>query len=224
MIELNPKTEANITNTKFLQEAQPKKDLKFKLTKMQIKNLVKQTLSNSFAQAIIALIDTQNKILKIFLFLCVILSSGLASYLVIELIITYLTYPVLTSTRTLFETPTLFPKITICNQNPFITQYAFEFVRNRSLIISPKLNIFDSNQTSSLSYISKVETFKKINAASLQIMNSLTDENRLKLAHSIDDLMAFCSFNSNYLIHKFLILVDRPVILSIKNRCIILSK
>jgi len=216
MIELNPMTEANVTNTKFLQEAQPKKDSKFKLTKMQIKTLVKQTLSNSFAQAIIALIDTQNKILKIFLFLCVILSSSLAAYLVIELIITYLTYPVLTSTRTLFETPTLFPKITICNQNPFITQYAFEFVRNRSLIISPKLNIFDSNQTSGLSYISEVEIFRKINGASLQIMNSLSDENRLKLAHSIDDMIAFCSFNSNYLIQKlrFLILVDRSVMVS----------
>jgi hypothetical protein len=89
-------------------------------------------------------------------------------------------------------------------------------VRNRSLIISPKLNIFDSNQTSSLSYISEVEIFKKINGASLQIMNSLSDENRLKLAHSIDDMIAFCSFNSNYFIQKlrFLILVDRSVMVS----------
>ena len=83
MIELNPMTEANITNKKFLQEAQPKKDSKIKLIKMQIKTLVKQTLSNSFAQAIIALIDTQYKILKIFLFLCVILSSSL-TIIVIE--------------------------------------------------------------------------------------------------------------------------------------------
>ena len=127
-----------------------------------------------------------------------IVTSGLAAYLVIEGILTYLTYSVLTSTRTIFETPTLFPKITICNQNPFITDYATEFIKNRSLIITPNMSIFDLNYTLNLNYSQKLKLFGKIGSASMQIISSSISSNdkKLKISHSFDDILAYCRFNS----------------------------
>ena len=190
-----------------LQKSQPKKENsleKNELIHMQIKELIKEKLYNSFAQAIIAFFATRNKILKLCIFLFVIVSSGLAAYLVISAILTYLTYPVLTSTRTLFETPTLFPKITICNQNTFITEYALEWIKMNSLEIPPHTDIFNSSQTFNLNYTEKINLVDKINSASLQIMSSLDmyDDMRLKMAHSFDDILAGCSFNSKSIIKK----------------------
>ena len=180
--------------TKSLQELRPIKSN----NNQSMYELFKGKLCNSFAQAIIAFIETRNKILKIFILTFVIVSSGLAAYLVIEGILTYFTYSVLTSTRTLFETPTLFPKITICNQNPFITNYATEFIRNRSLIIPPKMNIFDLNYLLNLNYSEKVKLFEKVGSASMQIISSSISSNdkKLKISHSFDDILAYCRFNS----------------------------
>jgi hypothetical protein len=59
---------------------------------VKIKNLIKETLYNSFAQAIIKIIETPYYILKIFLFIFVIASSGICSFLIIELILNYYMY------------------------------------------------------------------------------------------------------------------------------------
>ena len=76
----------------------PKNNVKNKL-----KYLIKETLYNSFAQAIIKIIETPYYTLKMFLFIFVLASSGLCSYLIIELILNYFSYGVSTTSRTLYE-------------------------------------------------------------------------------------------------------------------------
>jgi hypothetical protein len=93
--------------------------------KEEIEKLLKERLYNSFAQALIKLFSTPYLTLKIILALFSLSSSGLASYLVIQSIFAYLTYGVSLSSRTIFETPTLFPKVTFCNLNPLTTEYAY---------------------------------------------------------------------------------------------------
>ena len=83
-------------------------------------------------------------IIKIFLFICLIVSSGFCSYLIIELIMGYYSYGVLTAMRTLYETPVTFPKVTICNANPFTTQYAVEFLKKINRKNSQKKKIFEA--------------------------------------------------------------------------------
>jgi hypothetical protein len=92
--------------------------------------LVQEILYNSLSQAIIKIIYSPNLILKIFLIISVLVSSCFASYFVIHAFICYFTYGVSTMTRTIFETPTLFPKVSICNSNQFTTKYAFELKQN----------------------------------------------------------------------------------------------
>jgi len=95
-----------------------------------IKATFKDRLYNSLAQAIIKVFLTPYVVVKIFLILFVLGSSGLASYLVIQSIMTYFTYGVSTTSRIINETPTLFPKITFCNVNKFQTQFAFNLTHN----------------------------------------------------------------------------------------------
>ena len=97
-----------------------------------IKSLIKETLYNSLAQAIIKIKETPYLTLKTFLLICVLALSGLCSYLIIELFLNYFSYGVNTTSRTLYETPVIFPKITIFDLNPFTTQYAMEFLKEIS--------------------------------------------------------------------------------------------
>ena len=97
-------------------------------TRKTMEHLLKDILFTSLSHSILKLFLTRHLILKIFLFIFILVTSGLASYLVIQSVMTYFTYEVSTKSRTIFETPTLFPKVTFCNVNRFTTQYAFQLL------------------------------------------------------------------------------------------------
>lgn len=93
--------------------------------KEKIKALIKERLYNSFAAALIKLISTPHLILKLLLGVFALGSSGLASYMVVQSIFSYLDYGASSTSRTIYESPTLFPKVTFCNVNKYATQYAY---------------------------------------------------------------------------------------------------
>ena len=85
---------------------------------------------NSLAQAIIKIVLSPFLLIKCILFLFVLVSIGLTSYLVISSILTYFTYGVSTTSRTIYETPTLFTKVTFCNANFVTTKYGFDVIQS----------------------------------------------------------------------------------------------
>ena len=76
----------NINQIAISQDSEENSDTATNANQSKIKCLIKGTLYNSTAQAIITIKETPCLTLKCFLFVCVILSSGLCSYLIIELI------------------------------------------------------------------------------------------------------------------------------------------
>ena len=91
----------------------------------EIRSILKEAFETPWFKAIVKLIYSPHFILKIFLFIYLGASTGYASYLTIQSIMSYLEYGVSTISRTYYETPTDFPKVTFCNVNPHQTQYAF---------------------------------------------------------------------------------------------------
>jgi len=118
----------------------------------EVRSLIKETLYNSAAQAIVKIYESPFFTVKTFLLASVLVSSGLCSFLILELIVSYLSYGVVTVSRTLYETPALLPKVTICNVNPFTTQYALEFIRKINKELSPNISIFDEEAMSRLRF------------------------------------------------------------------------
>ena len=87
-----------------------------------IETMMKEVLYNSLAQACIKIYQTKHFKLKIFLLMSIIILNCLAFYMVVQSIRSYFDYEVITTSRTIYETPTLFPKVTICNQNMLQTE------------------------------------------------------------------------------------------------------
>jgi hypothetical protein len=92
----------------------------------KIISLLKEVLYNSLAQAIIKIALTPYTVLKIILFLFALGTCGFASYLIRSSLLTYASYCVSTRSRSIYETPTLFPQVTFCNYNSFATKYAYD--------------------------------------------------------------------------------------------------
>jgi hypothetical protein len=156
----------------------PKKTLEFCAglvinRQAQIKILLKEVLYNSTAQAVLKIFFTRSKLIKFIWIICLALTLSTCAPLLIRNFMSYFSYEVITTSRTIFETPTLFPKVTICNRNLFTTKYAFELL-------------------SSSNYTDVV--YKMYN-------NYFNESERNKLTHEFGDILLACNFNGQICTH-----------------------
>ena len=166
--------------------------------KPEVKDILKDILYNSTAQAIFKITQTPHLTVKLFLLVCVVGSSGASSYFVIKSVLNYFSYEVNTITRKLFETTVKFPKVTICNYNQFTTVHALEFLKGINYNISPNISIFDENQLKKLTRQEKGDLIKQINRLAFATMldRNFPVVNKTKFGHSIEDILLDCSFNN----------------------------
>jgi len=132
-----------------------------------VMRLVKETLYNSAAQALLKIYETPSKIVKLFWCVCLLGACSLCAYFVVESLVLFFSYEVSTKTRTYTETSSLFPKVTICNKNVFTTKYAFDFANGL-----------------------------KYDEVLWRINTKLNVTQREKLTHSFEDTLLACSFNA----------------------------
>ena len=160
-----------------------------------MKQLLKEVLYNSIAQAILKIIWSPNKVIKVFLTASVLVSSGLSGFLVIQSILSYFKYEVITMTRTIYEMPTLYPKVTICMTSKYMSKNALDFLREINHQVEPTVDVFDSQTFNKLSYDNKTNILNKISEeANYQLLN-LTDDKKRSLSHSLKDILLYCQFN-----------------------------
>jgi hypothetical protein len=169
---------------------------------MPLKNdeklLLKEILYNSLCQAVIRLVQSPHLPLKLFLFIFIGLSNVLAAYYIIGSILSFLSFEVVTTTRTIYETPTLFPKITICNRNRFQTEFTLEFLKELNKKINPNASLFNIEQMLNFNSSFKTDLMEKvITKANGIIKNDFTDYQRKQLGLDINDILMSCKFDAN---------------------------
>ena len=156
----------------------------------RINVILKANLNNEMAQAILKLFETnQHLTVKLIIFLFVIATSCLSSFLTIQSCLSYLSFEVITTTRTIPEVPTIFPKITFCNLNPFTHSNSIEFFKD-----------LNENSDENLSYKEKYGLWHGLYNKGLVNMNKLrfTNFTLIKhLSHNFEDILLSCRFNQN---------------------------
>jgi chaperonin GroEL (HSP60 family) len=85
----------------------------------------------------------------------------------------YFSYEVITTSRTVFVFPMVFPKVTLCNLNLYTSEYAVEFLRKINKNLMTNLDVFDKNQMSNISYENTSKLITDIFAQAFLQMNSL---------------------------------------------------
>jgi len=87
----------------------------------------------------------------------------------------YLSYGVSTTSRSLYETPSVFPKITICNANPFTTRYAINFLKEFNKEVNLYIDIFNEEQMNRMDFYSKFDFLRVFNIKAIYKMNGLNE-------------------------------------------------
>ena len=147
-------------------------------------DLLKQYMTNEMFSALFHAYETPHFILKLFLVIFLLIAYALAAYTTIDLIMSYLDFGVSTTTRTLYEVPAIFPKITFCNQNMFTTRYAYEFLQNHTSIVKD----IDIRFLELLNYIFERNLFGAL-------IETETEFIRKKFSHEFSDVLLSCKFN-----------------------------
>ncbi len=162
-----------------------------------IMDYLKENIRTELFEVLLKVIHTPNIFLKVYLFIFVLISSSLAAYTVVESLLNYFDHQVITTSRTIYETPTLFPKVTFCNTNMFTSEYGFELFKNASKQVSPNLNILNDTETFNLKTDEKIDIFLKIFLIMSGIVNNkyYSDENKKRIAHNLEDILIDCKFN-----------------------------
>jgi hypothetical protein len=184
---LLPPTISTDTKKKDAEEKKDKKDEeKGQKEKYEsLMDLLKEHLTNEFYSAILIVCEAEHLVLKIFLTLFTLVALGLSAYTTIELIMSYLQYDVITTSRTIYETPSVFPKVTFCNLNPFTTLNSLSYVNQ----------LFSDSMLTNLSYLSKSYAVAPINLGIQGLISQKSSETKKALGHSLDDVLIGCKFN-----------------------------
>ena len=138
-------------------------------------------------------IYTPQLVLKLYLLIFVLVTSGLASYTVVQSFMSYFAYEVTTVSRTLLETPTLFPKVTICNLNMFTSEHAFHFLKK--LDSQASHGLFDSPANLTYDESSSMASMLYFKAKCIVNGKHLSEQQKKTLAHSLDEILLSCTFD-----------------------------
>jgi len=152
--------------------------------------MLKENLSCEMFHFALNIFYSPHLVLKIVFALSLLLAYGLASYTTITLILTYLEYGVITTIRTINETPADFPKVKICNKIPFTTKYAYEFLSQSNLFNMSEINkTLNGDRTVAIQYFARLRS-----ALFGQIQNFSTEQKR-SLSHDLNDTLLSCLFS-----------------------------
>jgi hypothetical protein len=130
-----------------------------------------------------------SKIIKSIWLFCFTLSAVVCAFVIYRNVSEFLDHDVITNIRVIDESQSVFPTITFCNLNPFVTQSAYNLMRN--------LSENDSNQSNFSSTREKLDVlFSRVQTA-LFLANKpeYGDENRKLLGFRLEDMLLFCHFN-----------------------------
>ncbi|CAF0894771.1 unnamed protein product [Brachionus calyciflorus] len=95
-----------------------------------IKKIIINWALNTTAHAFGNIIRAQSIIIRIIWTICLLASTAYCFYLIIQTIVLYTKYEVNTRLNLVYETPTKFPAVTICNLNTFNADFSKESIED----------------------------------------------------------------------------------------------
>ena len=160
-----------------------------------LKHLLKETLTGEMSHAVLEVFYSPHYLIKAHLVLFLVITFSLASYSTLSLILNYLEYGVTTTTRTINETPVEFPKITICNINPFTSAYGFSFLRDLN-IQNFGFDLFEIDWNAVPQYSETYYFYAfRLYYIGIAVASKLNKTQQRMLSHTLEEVLFICKFN-----------------------------
>jgi hypothetical protein len=156
----------------------------------ECKTIVHDTACESTSHGIPHIFKRENLIIKTFWILCTLAATGVCAWLVTKSVTDYLNYETVTVAQVIDEVPTLFPVVSICNKNPFTTNFSFQYV-------DQFFNDYDMEELESELAVSYTDTLNKLRYQLAVILRdkNVTDDQRKAMGLQMDDMLFMCLYN-----------------------------
>lgn len=148
----------------------------------KIKCACKEWIKDSTSHGFPRIFKTNRVMLKILWIFFVLLSTATCAFIITKAVMDYLDFNVTTKLRLVSQIPIVFPVVTICNANPFVTNSSRIFVQQ----LLGKYNV-----TNILENLEWYRYLFLVNAANPNLDLSI----KKSFGLSLDDLIISCSFN-----------------------------
>ena len=156
--------------------------------------IIREVLSVSTMHGLSNVVNSSSVILKIMWLAFLITSIGFFTKFSLNSVGNFLAYEVTTKIRRVYESPTTFPTISICNKNKFTTDFGIETIKK--IIESFKSpDLFDQDILTNMSLENR---YRESDNTIVRVENVVTEysiEDKKKLGHSIDDFLIECKFD-----------------------------
>jgi len=159
-------------------------------------SVLKENLTCEMYQATLNLFSSSyHFIIKLHLFTFLLVSYALASYTTISLVLSYFDYGVTAKTTVVYETPVEFPKITLCNMNPFTTEYSLNVLTQVNKILYPNVDLLNGQLDDKVGTNITQDFYENLMRATMGFVANFSDADKKRLSHSLDDIMLTCLYN-----------------------------
>lgn len=183
----------NPERNKFIDELLNEKHIAYKKYLEEKKEIIIEDLRSLTIHGIPNIARTTGRISTFMWVIITLISAGLSAYYIEEGILDYLGYGVTTQIRFISEQPAMFPTVTICNVNPFTTQYSVDFLNDALTNGGMVLDGLDPLSTDNLIY--QTLDFSSYLAVSNAMSPYFSDTDKQKLGFNISEFVLSCSFN-----------------------------
>lgn len=156
------------------------------------KGIVTESAHDSTTHGLPHIFKRKHVSIKLFWLVCFLISSGFCFYMITKSVMSYFEYETVSKVERIYEIPTLFPSVSICNLNPFTTNAAYEYVRS---IFEPN-NL--TNYTIAVSYGGFMPVLNGLLYTLGLILRDPTysDDYRRNMSLQIDEILISCIFNT----------------------------
>ena len=190
--KVTPERKLSAPNEKLMSNAKWLKNPKLSVLANQI---ITEVFSKSTMHGVARIFTSKNMLITVMWVVFLVGCCGLFAYMAILSLLNYSLHEVTTKIRTIYERPTLFPTITICNKNLYTTDYALEQLRND--IDSYHLpNLFNYTELLKLNFYDRKNLISGILYTFSDKIGIYSESEKKKLGHTIDDMLIECIFNN----------------------------
>lgn len=160
--------------------------------------IILDSASESTTHGIPHFVRRKNWLIRLMWAVCFLVSAGVCGYMIASSITSYLDYETVTKAQRNFLLWDEFPTVTICNQNTFLTNTSYEFVKSVLVangLIDPTTAVANNLSNMTLVFEKNLRQLKYFTGANILANSNLTKSTLKSFGYKLDDILLSCTFN-----------------------------
>ncbi len=184
-------SDRNISEPKNVHKKLEKETVsEFSQEEINIIEICLDSIGESKTHGVRNIIKAKSKILKVIWLICLLASAGYCMYELVIAVIAYLQYNIVLTVTPIYEAPTNFIAVQICNNIPYDSQAIDSYVKN----VTNQYNITTNTYSTVKQYTDQVSSLVKSKLAKQSLLGNFDP---FQAGYNLENMLISCFYDSN---------------------------